>query len=300
MTLRHFQIFTKVCEKMNMTAAAKALFISQSAVSQAIAELEEHYGVKLFERYSNRLYMTDAGGYLMSHAYHMLDYSKQIEQAMFEKKSCNDINIGATLTVGAYFLPPIVALFRQTNPLTHIRIHTHNTHEIEQMLLIAELDLAVVEGSVQSSDILKYPLIDDEMVFIYNANSSVFPIDNKNELTDIKLLNGVPLLMRENGSGSRRQIEQVLQENGVEYHIAGVFNSIEGIKRAAYYGLGVGIISRRAITEDENLKYFTVREMHITRTFSLIYHKNKHINYELSHFMDYLKKVLLLQRNQSC
>ena len=291
MTLRHFQIFTKVCEKMNMTAAASKLFISQSAVSQAIAELEEHYGVKLFERYSNKLYITDAGKHLMSHAYHMLDYNEQIEQSMSEKKRCSTISVGATLTVGSYFFPSVIAQFLQQNPMHRIIIHTHNTHSIEQMLLVAKLDLAVVEGEIQSPDIVKQSLANDEMVFIYNGDSSILQVNDGEELSNTEILTDLPLLMRETGSGSRKQVEHILQKNGIKYHIAGVFNSIEGIKRAAYYGLGIGIVSRRAIGENDGLKCFTVRNMHITRPFSLIYHKSKHIGDELAGFINYLNTI---------
>ena len=79
MTLRHFNIFVAVCDKMNMTKAAEGLFISQSAVSQAISELEAHYGVRLFERLSRKLYITLAGEKLLSYARYIIKLNMELE-----------------------------------------------------------------------------------------------------------------------------------------------------------------------------------------------------------------------------
>ena len=82
MTLRHFNIFVSVCDTMNMTAAAELLFMSQSAVSQAIAELEKYYDVRLFERLSRKLYLTNAGDKLLSYARHMIRMNAEVEKEM--------------------------------------------------------------------------------------------------------------------------------------------------------------------------------------------------------------------------
>ena len=72
LTLRHFKILVIVCDTMNMTASAKELYMSQSAVSQAISELEKNYNVRLFERLSKKLYKTGGGEKLLSYARHII------------------------------------------------------------------------------------------------------------------------------------------------------------------------------------------------------------------------------------
>jgi len=82
LTLRNFEIFVTVCDDLNMTEAAEGLYISQSAVSQAISELETHYGVRLFERFSRKLYLTSAGAKLYGYARHMIGLNGDIEKEM--------------------------------------------------------------------------------------------------------------------------------------------------------------------------------------------------------------------------
>jgi len=101
LTLRHFRIFVSVCDTMNMTAAAELLFMSQSAVSQAIAELEKYYDVRLFERLSRKLYLTQAGEKLLSYARHMIRMNAEVEKEMKTLHESGSIWVGLSRT---YFL----------------------------------------------------------------------------------------------------------------------------------------------------------------------------------------------------
>lgn len=294
MTLRHFKIYTKVCEKMNMTAAANELFISQPAVSQAIAELESHYHTKLFERYSNKLHITESGRRLMTYAYHMIAYFDQIELSMASGSNRPTVNVGATMTVGPYFLPPVVAKYnRQADSPADISIHTYNTLEVERYLLTADLDIAIVEGTIQSKDIAVTPLVEDEMVFVCREDSRLLNVEPEETIPlDPEQLRRIPFLMRETGSGSRKQVESMLRKNGVDYQISGVFNNLEGIKRAAYHDLGIGVVSRRAISPKEGLKCFSIEGIRFSRVFSLAHHKNKYISPEIRGFIDFVEQHL--------
>ena len=82
MTLRHLKIFVAVAETKSMSAAARRCFITQPTVSQTIHELEEHYHTILFERLSRKLYITEAGKNLLSHARQVIDQFEQLEQSM--------------------------------------------------------------------------------------------------------------------------------------------------------------------------------------------------------------------------
>lgn len=79
MTLRHMRIFVAVCETQSVTKAAEKLYISQPSVSQAIIDLEEHFGTRLFDRISRRLYITDAGKQLYEYMSHILTLYKEME-----------------------------------------------------------------------------------------------------------------------------------------------------------------------------------------------------------------------------
>ena len=127
MTLRHFKIFIAVCDNMNMTSAAETLYMSQSAVSQAIAELEKHYDVHLFERLSRKLYLTQAGQKLLSYARHIVRMNAEVENDMKAMHQNGSIRIGASVTVGSHVLPKLVSRFEKRNPQTDIEVFEDNT-----------------------------------------------------------------------------------------------------------------------------------------------------------------------------
>lgn len=276
MTLRHFKIFAAVCDTMNMTSAAKALFMSQSAVSQAIAELEIHYDVKLFERLSRKLYLTQAGKKLLSYARHIIRMNAEVETNMKALHESGLIRIGASVTVGAYVLPKLVSRFQVINPKTDIRVFEDNTAEIESLLLNDEIDIGIVEGETTSPDILKYPFMDDELVLICGAGHRLakLPSVEPHELEQEKFI------IREKGSGTRKTFEDMMAVNGLTWNATWVCNNADSIKMAVAQGLGVSFISRLSVKNEVTsglLIEKSIKNMEFKRQFKIIYHKHKYL-----------------------
>ena len=103
MTLRHFRIFLAVCETLNMTQAARQLHISQPSVTQAIHEMENHYGLMLFERLGRHIYLTAAGESLKQYAYQILSLCQQAEDSMTAMQHQLPIRLGVSITIGDIF-----------------------------------------------------------------------------------------------------------------------------------------------------------------------------------------------------
>jgi DNA-binding transcriptional LysR family regulator len=146
MTLRHLQIFLAVVDAGNMTRASEALFIAQPTVSLAIAELEKHYGVKLFDRLSRRLYLTGPGKVLLGYARHVINLLGEMDQAIEVESGSGSLRIGATLTIGTCLLPGFLTSFSDQYPQVRVEASIRNTRDIEQLVIRNELDLALVEG----------------------------------------------------------------------------------------------------------------------------------------------------------
>ena len=108
MTLRHLRIFTAVCETGSMTAASERLFIAQPSISLAISEMEEYYGVKLFDRISRKLYLTDSGRRALQYARHIIDLMDEMEQGMKNADTVGRRRVGTSITIGSYLLPGYV------------------------------------------------------------------------------------------------------------------------------------------------------------------------------------------------
>lgn len=284
MTLRHYKIFVAVCDTMNMTAAAETLFMSQSAVSQAIAELEKHYGVRLFERLSRKLFLTRAGERLLGYARHMLRMNTEIESDMTSLHQNGSLRIGASVTVGAHVLPGMVAEFKRKNPLTRVEVVEDNTAKIEDLIFRDQIDLGLVEGEVAPPDLLCRPFMEDELVLVcspahrFAALSEITPEELENE----------DFIIREQGSGTRRTFEDRMAEHHLAWKAAWTCNNTDTIKNAVAANLGVTVISERAVIREAEAGLLCVRRVKgiaFRRQFKMIRHKNKYLTEAMKRFM---------------
>ena len=153
----------------------------------------------------------------------------------------------------------------------------HNTAELEAMLLKDELDMALVEGKIQSEYLFVQPFMLDELIFIVSPHSEIL---KKSEIAASDL-SGLRFFIREAGSGTRNLFENIMNQMDIKIRIAGVYNNSETIKKAVMAGLGASVISRRAVSHElaqGNLASFEVKNIAFKRNFSIVYHKNKYIS----------------------
>jgi DNA-binding transcriptional LysR family regulator len=285
MTIRHFKIFIAVCDRMNMTAAAKTLYMSQSAVSQAIAELERYYGIRLFERLSRKLYLTQAGEKLLSYARHMIRMSAEAETEMKTLNEKGSFRIGASVTVGAHVLPKLVSGYRQINKETEIEVVEDNTERIEKLILNDGIDLALVEGETISSDIVKQDFMEDELILICSPAHRLAGVENIEPYE----LEKEKFIVREKGSGTRKLFEESMAAAGIIWSPAWTCSGADTIKAAVAEGLGISVISRLSVVNEirsGQLLQATVKGMEFKRKFKVIYHKNKYLTGPMRHFID--------------
>lgn len=269
---------------MNMTAAAESLYISQSAISQAISELEKYYDVRLFERLSRKLYLTGAGEKLLSYARHMIRMNADIEKDMKALHQNGTIRLGASVTVGATVLPPLVTAFMKTHSETNIEVFEDNTEQIEKRLLSDQTDIGLVEGEITSPDILRIPFMDDELVLICGARHRFA------ELTVVEphALAKENFIIREKGSGTRKTFEDIMTEHHISWKVSWTCNNVDTIKAAVIAGLGVSVLSKRAVTKEAaagELLIKALKGMRFRRKFKIIYHKNKYLTIPMRDFI---------------
>ena len=294
MTLRHLNIFLCVCDENNMTKAAGRLHMTQPSVSLAVQELEEHYQTLLFERLGRRLFITEAGRRLATYARHIVNLNQQTETAMRSFGLLCRLRLGASVTIGESVLVDLLQLLQRANPQQEIFSEIHNTAELETMLLRDELDLALIEGTVQSEYLISSPFMQDELIFIA-APQSVLSTQKKVVAAD---LDSCKFSVREAGSGTRDLFEQVMQEQKLRFSIAGVYNNAESIKKAVAADLGISVISQRAVRTElarGELCTFRLPGVAFHRTFNIVHHKNKYISSELKAVIELCQKIDHLQ-----
>jgi len=270
-----------------MTKAAGKLFMSQPSVSQAIKELEEYYNTILFERLSQKLYITDSGNELLKYANHMLSLKDEMEELFIEKSKLKKIKIGATVTIGTYLLSPWIREFQEAFKTIEIVCKIMNTKDVEENILNSNLDLAIVEGKIHSNDILVKPLMEDDLVIVCNQSHRLSSVNNINNTQ----LNFEKFLIREKGSGSREMFLNEIKNHNLDITIVGEFNNNEAIKIGVKNNLGLGVVSKSSIYEYDNLSLLKVEKMKMTRNFSIAYHRNKMITKEIQSFINYMDYI---------
>ncbi len=285
MTIRHLKIFITVVKCGAMRRAAEALFISQPSVSQAIQDLENYYGIKLFDRISQKLYLTDVGRTLLPYAQKAVDIFESIDMVVRSSSNNPKITIGASVSVGTYILNDLIDNFQVKVPTSDIDVIINNTTAIETMVFENKLDIAMVEGRITSESLVKIPLWKDELVIIAGKKHPLY----REESIKLSDLNNENLIAREEGSTERNQYDLLLMENHITMKKKWCASNTEAIKNAVAYGRGLGIISKLLIKKellDGTLRILPIENIKVTRDIQLIYHNDKYISPVLQKFID--------------
>lgn len=281
MTLRSLEVFLTVVECGSMRAAAEQLYISQPSVSGVVADLEEEFGVRLFERLGKRLYITPEGEQLAGYAQRMLSLNGEICRQMRTSSSQMPLRIGASMTVGSCVMPQLVQKLEGAPPYVFVG----NTGVVEQKLLRNELDVALVEGRIKSEDLLVTPVIQDRLAMVCTAEHA-FAARPSVRLADLARER---LILREPESGSRQVLDLEFQRAGVPMLIGWECTNSQAILNAVRLGLGVALLSPRLLRDGDGLVAVPIEDDPAQRWFSLVLHKDKYVRPTLQAFLDLCK-----------
>lgn len=288
MTSRHWKIFVAVAECGTMSQAARDLQITQPSISQAISEIEREYSVLLFERVGKRLYLTDTGRSFLPYTKRLLSMEDELDEFLRSAASRKQIRIGATVTVGTCLISPLVEELERRIPGIRTVVSVANTQIVENRLLSGELDVGLVEGLVRSPDLRWEPAICDELVFVCSRNH---PFCGREQIA-LSDLTKQSLILREQGSGTRAQLESLLRLRGVAADVRWDCSSTEAILNAVARGHGVSVLSRRLVSDyarGDALWTATFSDADFSRTFSLTYYKDKLLTEEMLCFIEICK-----------
>lgn len=293
MTIRHLKIFIAVAESGSMSAAAQKLYISQPTVSQAILELERHYQIHLFERLSRKLYITPEGLQLLSMAHQTVDQFDGLERTMQEKHHFSSLRLGSSITVGTCLVPSIIQDLEAQFPDIQIFSLASNTREIEQKLLVSQLDAAVVEGNIESPDLICLPVIHDRLVLCCGSSHEFY----RQDTLFASQLEGQKFAMREPGSGTRRLFEQYLHSRGIRVRVTWEANCPRTLLNAVITNRVLSVMSSRLMGHDiarGRLRIFHSEKDDWDRDFKLVYHKNKLLTPEIKALQSILTRYRAL------
>lgn len=282
-----------VVEKESFSKAAKALFLTQPAVSFQIQTLEEYYGTRLFDRVNRQIALTETGRLLLKYANRMSQLQSELEKEMQELTGTikGRLLIGASTTIGEYIVPQLLGTFKRKYPEVELILEVANTEDIENKIHDTSLDIGLVEGPVTGKDIEKEFFIEDHLAVITGIHH---PWAKKGEISVFEL-DQYPFVSREKGSGTRMVIEEALKKAGFSPNNLNVImelGSTSAIKAAVANDLGVSIISKWAAKEKVKMGQIAkveIKELDFERDFSIIYHKKKFRTHAVDGFLRFLK-----------
>lgn len=290
MNHHHLAVFSAIAETGSISAAAQRLHISQPALSRELKDFEARMGVTLFERMPRGMRTTHAGEVLREYATRLFDISRTAEAAMREISDARTglLSIGASNTIGTYVLPKRLAVFRRLNPGVRITVFVGNTQQVSQGVADMRFALGFIEGPLHVDRLVAEKFQDDELVPVVAAGDA---LARKKRLatTDI---NGLPLLMREKGSGTRELIAGMLDANGVQQGNVMEFGNTEALKQAAMHGGGIAWLPRLSVQDelDEGtLHMLAVKRLVIQRPLSVIKRTNAYVGPVSAAFLDVLR-----------
>ena len=286
------RVFITAARTLSFTRTAEQLCISQPAVSKHVGELESRYGLQLFTRRGSRLELTEAGRTLLASAERVADDYRRLE---YEMSLCTgqtegELRLGASTTIAQYLLPPILARFTTRFPKVRVSLLSGNSGQVEQALGDHAVDLGLVESVSRRQGLHYTPFRADELVLVarpggkYARTESVTP----------EALCRIPLVLRENGSGTLEVIIAALADRGIRLSQLNVvlrLGSTEGIKGFVRHSDAMAIVSAFSVVDELRsgaLRIVDLEGLTLLRDFVFV-HNEAHPARLVRQFLDFVR-----------
>lgn len=292
MTLEQLRIFAAVAECEHVTRAAEALRLTQSAVSSAIAALEERYGVALFDRVGRRIELNEAGRLFLGEARAVLARAAAAELALSELSGLTrgTLSVHASQTIASYWLSPRLVAFRAAYPQIEVKLAVGNTAQTAKAVIDGTAELGFVEGRVEDPSLQQSTIDQDRLTIVVGAKH---PWAHKKRLTERDLVEG-DWVLREPGSGTRSEFEAALGSSGVSpgaLKITLELPTNEAVRAAVEAGAGVTAISELVV--EAALRAGTLVKMAFplpTRPFLVLHHRERYQSKAAQAFLSIITK----------
>lgn len=293
MEIRKLDAFCKVVELKSFTRAAEAMLLSQPTVSEHIRSLEQELDQKLLDRLGREVEPTPVGRLLYKYARKILQTQNDAVQAIeqYGGKLIGRLIIGCSTIPGTYILPGLIGRFRLEHPSIKATLRITSSRIIAEKVVAGEYELGVVGVRWNESRLNWTAIFSDELTLTVHPDHS-WALRKAILLKDI---GKEPFIMREPDSGTRKVFARILEKNGLKesslQEVAEI-GSTAAIKEAVKAGIGISILSRRAVIDDVKcgrLVAVSVIDHKLQRPFYLIQRKNRALSPVASVFLDYLR-----------
>lgn len=299
LNFHQLHIFYTVAEKGSFSHAAQALHMTQPAVTMQVQSLEDYFGTKLFIRSTKRVELTEAGRTLLPFASRSIELMKETDISMskFTHMLEGRLHLGASLTVGEYILPRLLGPFSAEYPNISVSMKVINTKQILEEVLNHQLTFGLVEAEVKHPDVHTEAVLSDELKLIVPRNH---PLANREHIPLEEMLK-YPFVLREQGSGTRKVMEEELARAGCDVSMLKIvmeLGSTGAVKSAVEADLGISILSQSSVKHEAALGVLNVKEVEgicFARSFHAIYLSSTLLPISAVTFMTFLRERDLSQ-----
>ena len=289
MVLRYLEILEAVAETGTFTGAAKKLYITQSAVSHAVAELEKQAGTALFERLPKGAVLTPSRLSLMEESRGILTACRKLDRRIKHLEETTPVNIVSSITIASFMLPEILRQLKETTPDLHISVRVASANAALDILQRGNADIAFWEGAAPKGNF--------HTVFLGSyrlcaACAPDFPLPDQ-VITPARLCS-CPLLLREPGSAIRDTLDNTLAL--ASQKAAPVWESVNSLAliKAAEAGLGITILPEQLLSDSlllKKLRIVRLDKMNMENQMLALYHKDRYITKNLQLLIDRLLRT---------
>ena len=295
MNLKQLEAFVQVSESGSFSKAAKELFLTQPTISAHISSLEKELNVRLFIRNTKEVSLSDDGKDLYRYAKQITDLEKAIEERFYMDSDDGKhfITIAASTIPAQYLLPKVLMCYRERYPKEQIKIMETDSSEVVTQVVDHMVDVGFT-GTVLEKKHCKYiPFYKDELAVI-TPDTPEYRILKEQNRDDIDWIKRKPLILREEGSCTRKEAEKQLKNAGISMEALDIVASIanqETIKKSVKQGMGITVLSRLAAEDEDGLLIFPIPGADEGRDINLVYNKNYQMTRSADRFIRIVKEV---------
>jgi DNA-binding transcriptional LysR family regulator len=277
MDIHQLRVFASVFRNRSFSKASQELHLTQPTISNHIKALEDEFACRLFDRMGRSIIPTKEAEVLYGQSTEIIEKAEALKDALGElkKEAIGKLVIGASTIPGVYLMPRIMSEFQKKYPAISFQILIADSGGIIESISRHELILGIVGAKLGNEQINYIPFVEDELIVVSAPSKT-----GKNSIA-LRELSDLPMVFREEGSGTRKETERFLEMKGLSFEnmkVAGIFGSTDAVKQAVKAGLGVSILSRFSVADElehKLLEQIKLTDIEMKRNFYIVSHKKR-------------------------
>jgi len=293
MDLRQLEILRAVTDKGSFTAAARALNVSQSAVSRQVLLLEEELGEPLFLRLGRKVRLTSAGAALLDLSRRVLVDVRDTTASIVEQQQqlAGTLHLGGGMTVCLHVFPALLKEFRKRHPKVEIKVTTGATPMLLERLRSGAIDVGLLTLPVEGADLAQVPVMREELLLVMPPSHKLAKL---RQVTPADLV-GQPWVLFERGSSTRRVIDEMLQRDGVRPRIVMETENVEILKALTMIGMGLTVLPYQSLAREARsgtLRIKRIQGVTMVRETGWVYVRGTRVPRMVQDVFDALKRTM--------